>query len=191
MAYMKTGAGLPILPYEQGWLLEAGLEPAVFQTGVSPEGKVAVLTNGAYGERMLEMLKRARIPAAVVRSDESTPPSVDALESILARYKEITHFAAVHCETTTGILNPIGEYGGLARKYGKIYGVDAMISLGAIPIDFEDCSIDYVVSSANKCIEGVPGFAFVICCRRPVLGATSGWSRSLSLDQLGQLRGGL
>ncbi len=184
-------AGLSV---EGGWecvLMQGsgtfGVE-AIFQTGVSPEGKVAVLTNGAYGERMLEMLKRARIPAAVIRSDESTPPSIDALESILASDKEITHVAAVHCETTTGILNPIAEYGEVARKYGKIYVVDAMSSFGAIPIDFEDCRIDYLVSSANKCIEGVPGFAFVFC-RRPVLEATSGWSRSLSLDLLGQLRG--
>jgi 2-aminoethylphosphonate-pyruvate transaminase len=161
---------------------------AVFQTGVGPEGKVAVLTNGAYGERMLEMLKRARIPAAAVRAEESIPPALAELEALLARDAQITHVAAVHCETTTGILNPITEYGQLARKYGKVYVVDAMSSFGALQIDLEDCAIDYLVSSANKCVEGVPGFAFVLC-RRAVLRACAGWSRSLSLDLLSQLEG--
>ena len=161
---------------------------AVFQTCVPATGKVAVLANGAYGERIMQMLKFARIDNAVLRSAEDTPHSPAALDQLLARDQSITHVAAVHCETTTGILNPIEELGPVARKHRKIFVVDAMSSFGAQPIDFERCGIDFLVSSANKCLEGVPGFSFVLG-RRAVLTASEGCARSLSLDLLGQLKG--
>jgi 2-aminoethylphosphonate-pyruvate transaminase len=161
---------------------------AVFQTCVPAEGKVAVLTNGAYGDRIVQMLKHARIAHAVLRAPEDQPVDPDALDQLLAQDKAVTHIAVVHCETTTGIINPIEAIGRVARKHGKIHVVDAMSSFGAIPIDFEACGIDFLVSSANKCIEGVPGFAFVFC-RRQVLIACDGYARSLSLDLLGQLKG--
>lgn len=161
---------------------------AVFLTGVPPDGKVAVLSNGAYGERAVLMLAHARIPHVVLRTAEDVPNDPAALDELLASDKAITHVAAVHCETTTGILNPIHEIGAVARRHGKTYIVDAMSSFGAYPIDFEACGIDYLISSANKCVEGVPGFSFVIC-RRLVLLATEGWARSLSMNLLDQLRG--
>lgn len=161
---------------------------AVFLTGIPPEGKVAVLSNGAYGERMVLMLQHARIPHVVLRTDEDVPSNPAALEVLLASDPAITHVAAVHCETTTGILNPIRELGAVTRRHGRIYIVDAMSSFGAYPIDFQECGIDYLISSANKCIEGVPGFSFVIC-RRAVLLATEGWARSLSMNLLDQLKG--
>ncbi len=161
---------------------------AVFQSGVSPHGKVAVLSNGAYGERMVLMLQRARIDHVVLRTPEDVPNDPAALDALLARDPAVTHVAAVHCETTTGIVNPIADLGRVVRSHRKTYVVDAMSSFGAYPIDFEACGIDYLVSSANKCIEGVPGFSFVIC-RRTVLDATAGWARSLSLDLLDQLKG--
>jgi 2-aminoethylphosphonate-pyruvate transaminase len=161
---------------------------AVFLTGVPPEGKVAVLSNGAYGERAVLMLQHARIPHAVLRTAEDVPSNAAALDQLLASDKAITHVLAVHCETTTGILNPIQEIGAVARRHGKTYIVDAMSSFGAYPIDFEACGIDYLISSANKCIEGVPGFSFVLC-RRLVLLATEGWARSLSMNLLDQLKG--
>jgi len=161
---------------------------AVFQTCVPPNGKVAVLTNGAYGDRIVQMLKHARIEHAVVRAPEDQPVNPAALDELLAREPAVTHVAVVHCETTTGILNPIDAVGRVTRKHGKIYVVDAMSSFGSIPIDFEACGIDFLISSANKCVEGVPGFAFVLC-RRAVLTACEGYARSLSLDLLGQFKG--
>ncbi len=161
---------------------------AVFLTGVPPEGKVAVLSNGAYGERAVLMLQHARIPHVVLRTAEDVPNDPAALDQLLASDKAITHVLAVHCETTTGILNPIQEIGAVARRHGRTYIVDAMSSFGAYPIDFEACGIDYLISSANKCIEGVPGFSFVLC-RRLVLLATEGWARSLSMNLLDQLKG--
>ena len=179
---------------EAGWecvLLQGsgtfGVE-AVFLTGIPPQGKVAVLSNGAYGERMVLMLQHARIPHAVLRTPEDVPNDPNALDALLASDPAITHVAAVHCETTTGILNPIAALGAVARRHHKTYVVDAMSSFGAYPIDLEACGIDYIISSANKCIEGVPGFSFVLC-RRAVLLATEGWARSLSMNLLDQLRG--
>ncbi|HVY68491.1 MAG TPA: 2-aminoethylphosphonate--pyruvate transaminase [Verrucomicrobiae bacterium] len=179
---------------DQGWesvLLQGsgtfGVE-AVFQTCVPPNGKVAVLSNGAYGERAVAMLKHAKIEHAVLRTSEDTPGSPASLDALLAGDPAITHVMTVHCETTSGVINPIRELGEVTRKHGRVYIVDAMSSFGAVPVDFEACGIDYLISSANKCIEGVPGFSFVIC-RRAKLLACEGWARSLSLDLLGQLKG--
>jgi len=79
-----------------------------------------------------------------------------------------THVAIIHCETSSGILNPIEEIGQLvydhgAKKGSTVYIVDSMSGFGAIPISLRNGHITYMISSANKCIEGVPGFAFVIC----------------------------
>jgi 2-aminoethylphosphonate-pyruvate transaminase len=161
---------------------------AVFQTCVPPVGKVLVLANGAYGERMVQMLAHARIPHGVARWAEDSPVDADTVEVALAEDPQVTHVAVVHCETTTGILNPIGEIGSVVKRRGRVFIVDAMSSFGGIPIDFEACGVDFLVSSSNKCIEGVPGFSFVIC-RRDALLACEGFARSLSLDLLGQLKG--
>jgi 2-aminoethylphosphonate-pyruvate transaminase len=161
---------------------------AVFQTCVPPNGKVAVMANGAYGERMVQMLKHARIDHTAIRSAENVPADPAALEQLLASDPAITHVAVVHCETTTGILNPVAALGQVAKTHRRIFIVDAMSSFGGLPIDLEACGIDYLVSSANKCIEGVPGFSFVLC-RRAVLVACEGYARSLSLDLLAQLKG--
>lgn len=161
---------------------------AVFVTCVPPKGRVAVLSNGAYGERMVLMLKHAAIDHVVLRTPENVPNDPAALDALLASDAAITHVAAVHCETTTGVLNPIQDLGQVTKKHGRTYIVDAMSSFGAIPIDFATCGIDYLISSANKCIEGVPGFSFVIC-RRTALLACEGYARSLSMDLLGQWKG--
>ena len=161
---------------------------AVFQTCVPSGGRVAVLSNGAYGDRMVQMLKSARIDHLVLRAEESAPLSAASVALVLAQNADVTHVAAVHCETTTGILNPIADIGEVVKKQGRTFIVDAMSSFGGMKIDLEGWGIDFLISSANKCLEGVPGFSFVLC-RRRVLEACEGSARSLSLDLLGQLRG--
>jgi 2-aminoethylphosphonate-pyruvate transaminase len=161
---------------------------AVFATCVPPNGKVAVLANGAYGERMVSMLQHARIEHVVLREPEDVPSDPAALDRALVNDPAITHVAVVHCETTTGIVNPIAEMGQVTRRRQRSYIVDAMSSFGAMPIDFTAASIDYLISSANKCVEGVPGFSFVIA-RRAALLACEGFARSLSLDLLAQWKG--
>ncbi len=182
------------LDREGGWevvLLQGsgtfGVE-AVFQTCVPPEGKVAVLVNGAYGQRMAQMLERARIGHVIARAPEDTALDPKAVEACLAGDPAITHVAAVHCETTTGVLNPIEPIGRVVRRHGKVFLVDAMSSFGGMPIDFAAGGVDFLVSSANKCIEGVPGFSFVFA-RRELLLRSQGLARSLSLDLLDQLIG--
>lgn len=161
---------------------------AVFASVIPPQGKVLILANGAYGERMVMMTQCLKIASAVLRTSENEPPNLAQLEQVLEADADITHVAAVHCETTTGILNPIHEIGRVVSRYNKTYIVDAMSSFAAIPIDFGRGDIDYLISSANKCIEGVPGFSFVIA-RRANLLSCEGYARVLSLDLLGQLRG--
>ena len=161
---------------------------AVLASTVPADGGVAVVINGAYGERILKMCEVLKIHAVAVRFAEDVAPSAVAIREALAGHTGLTHLAVVHCETTTGIYNPIEEIGLLAAEMGLVYFVDAMSSFGAVPIDFEAARIDYLVSSANKCIEGVPGFGFVIA-KRSTLDATAGWARSLSLDILAQRKG--
>ncbi len=192
-AIRESLLGLAGVSRASGWeavLLQGsgtfGVE-AVFQSCVPPDGHVAVLANGAYGERMVQMLVHARIAHTVLRTPEDTPNDPAALDALLTANPAITHVAAVHCETTTGILNPVHELGAVTRRHGRVYVVDAMSSFGAVPLDFEADGIDFLISSANKCIEGVPGFSFVLG-RRRLLEASEGWARSLSLDLLGQLR---
>lgn len=161
---------------------------SVFQTCVPPDGKVAVLSNGAYGERMVLMLQHARIAHVVLRTAENVPNDPVALDALLSADPAVTHVAVVHCETTTGIVNDIAALGEVVRRHGRTYIVDAMSSFGAYPIRFDTHGPDFLISSANKCIEGVPGFSFVLC-RRAVLLACEGWARSLSMNLIDQLKG--
>lgn len=161
---------------------------AVLTSVVPPQGKVLVLANGAYGERAVLMLQQHRTPHVVHRTAEDTVPDLVALDATLADDPAITHVLVIHCETTTGIINPIARIGPVVKRHGRVFVVDAMSSFGAVPIDFAASGIDYLISSANKCIEGVPGFSFVLC-RRADLEATAGWARVLCLDLLGQLKG--
>ncbi len=160
---------------------------AVIASAIPPAGSLLVLVNGAYGERIVQMAQYLKLRHEVLRTPEDAAPDLQVLDRMLGAEKGITHVAVVHCETTTGILNPIYQIGQIVRQHGRAYIVDAMSSFGAIPIDLGGAGIDYLISSANKCIEGVPGFSFVIA-RRAALLATEGFARSLSLDLLGQLR---
>lgn len=160
---------------------------AVLATIIPPDGKLLVLVNGAYGERIVQMAQYLKISHTALRTAEDVPPDAASVERALAADASITHVACVHCETTTGILNPITEVGRAVRQARRVYIVDAMSSFAAVPIDFAGAGIDYLISSSNKCVEGVPGFSFVFCRRADLL-ATEGSARSLSLDLLAQLR---
>lgn len=164
-----------------------GIE-ALLSSVIPPDGKLLLLINGAYGERMRKIASIHRIPTVTLVFSENSQPDAVALEAALAADAAITHIAVVHCETTTGILNPIAVYGEIAKKHQCIYVVDAMSSFGAYPLDMQSCGIDFLVSSANKCIEGVPGFSFVVA-RTAALTATRGFARTLSLDLLTQWKG--
>jgi 2-aminoethylphosphonate-pyruvate transaminase len=161
---------------------------AVVSSLVPPHGKLLVMVNGAYGRRIVQIAGVHRIPTVQVSCLENQTPDLAELERLLSCDAEITDVAVVHCETTSGIMNPIEAIGGLVHKHSKKYFVDSMSAFGAVEFDLRTCEIDYLVSSANKCIEGVPGFAFAIC-RRDLLERAEGWARTVSLDLLAQWRG--
>ena len=152
---------------------------------IPPDGRVLVVDNGAYGQRMAKISERLRIDCSILTHRETEPVRLDQVRRTLQEEPRITHVAMVHCDTTTGMLNPAAEVGCLAREFGKIYILDAMSSFGGIPTCVEDLGVHYLISSANKCIQGVPGFSFVVA-HCPSLAQTEGWARSLSLDLFDQ-----
>lgn len=164
-----------------------GLE-AIVGSVVPPDGTLLVLVNGAYGERVVRIAEVLKIPVLALRCAENAVPDVDTLDATLTRHPEVTTVSMVHCETTTGILNPVEAIGRVVHRHRQTFIVDAMSSFGAVPVDLEASHIDFLATSANKCLEGVPGFAIVLA-RRAALLATEGYARSLSLDLLAQWRG--
>lgn len=154
---------------------------SVIGSVIPEKGKLLVIANGAYGERMATIAKALRIDNVVLRESEIEAPNVERIRQQLTIDADITHLAVVHGETTTGMLNPIGEIADICKSHDKTLIVDAMSTFGGMPIDIEALGIDYLISSANKCIQGVPGFGFVITTRA-LLEQTKGWARSYSLD---------
>jgi 2-aminoethylphosphonate-pyruvate transaminase len=164
-----------------------GLE-SVISSVIPREGRFLVLANGAYGERMAMIAERLGISTRLARWPESESPHPAAVQRLIEEELAATHVAIVHCETTTGILNPIEEIARIVKAAGREFILDAMSSFGGVPLDLSKLEIDYLISSPNKCLESVPGFSFVLA-RREALVATKGRARSVSLDLLGQWEG--
>ena len=157
-----------------------GVESALTSV-VGMKDKVLILSNGAYGKRMGDICEHASVPYLYYECSYNKVPNPDEVKNLLDAHPEVTHIAMVHSETTTGILNNIQEIGEIAHTYDKTFIVDAMSSFGGIDIDLEKGHIDFLVSSANKCIQGVPGFSFILCHREKLM-KSRGKARSLSLD---------
>jgi len=148
---------------------------------LGPDDKLLVLANGAYGQRIATIARYAKIAVHVHDFGETKPVDPQTTGQLLQADPDITHVALVHCETTTGMLNPIESIIPVIKAHGKLCILDAMSSFGGIPIAVGELGIDALVSSANKCIQGVPGFGFVIV-KRSVIAGCKGYARSLSLD---------
>lgn len=161
---------------------------ATLSCAVRPQDKLLIVANGAYGKRMGDIARRHGLNHVLVSLKETVPVTPEAVRRALEEHPDISHLAMVHCETTTGILNPVEAVARAIRGRGLTFIVDAMSSFGGIPIDIRKLGIDFLVSSANKCIQGVPGFGFVIA-RRSSLSRCEGVSRSLSLDLYDQWAG--
>ncbi|MCE9956072.1 2-aminoethylphosphonate--pyruvate transaminase [Aeromonas rivipollensis] len=154
---------------------------SVLGSAIGADECLLIINNGAYGARMGEMARCLDLRHHELDCGETTRPEPAAIDAMLVRHPEITHLAMVHCETTTGMLNPLEEVAELCLRRGIRLIVDAMSSFGGIPIDMGRLGIEFLISSANKCIQGVPGFGFVIA-RRAALMACAGRARSVSLD---------
>lgn len=154
---------------------------SVVGTVVPDDGKLLVLTNGAYGKRIVTIANTLGVNTVELNSGEVEHPDLNKLDEQLNADPEITHVAVVHVETTTGMINPIQDIGKVVNRHNKTYIVDAMSSFGGIEMDLDDLGIDYLTSSANKCIQGVPGFGFIIA-KTELLKQCKNQARSLSLD---------
>ena len=187
-----------VTPIRQGLLAIAGLDEneytdvllqgsgtycveATIGGTVRPTDKLLILANGAYGERMAQIAAYYHIDHVLVSLHEAELITGEVARCALDENPGITHLSMVHSETTTGLLNPIEEVAEVIRGRGITFIVDAMSSFGGVPINMKKLDIDFLVSSANKCIQGVPGFGFIIA-RKEKLMACKGVARSLSLD---------
>lgn len=154
---------------------------SVLTSVIGENEKVLIVANGAYGERQEDIVKHAGIAYTIYNEHYDKIPSASVVEEMLKADPTITHVSMVHSETTSGILNDIEAVGKVVKQYGKVFIVDAMSSFGGVDIPVKDWGIDFIISSANKCIQGVPGFSFIIA-RKDLLIASEGKARSLSLD---------
>ena len=154
---------------------------ATLGTLIPRDAKTLVLTNGAYGQRMARMLDYMGRAYVVLETPEDTPPDPADVGGLLTADPDLAYVLAVHCETTSGILNPIEEIAAVTAEHGRHLIIDAMSAFGAIPIDAQSVPFDALMASSNKCLEGVPGMGFSII-RKKTLEAAQGNAHSLSLD---------
>lgn len=154
---------------------------AAVNTLVPRNGHMLVLINGAYGKRMARLVEMMGRKVSVFETPEHVPTTADDVEYLLSADKSITHVGLIHCETSTGILNPLAQIAQVVARHGKSLIIDAMSSFGALEIDARSVPFDAVIAASGKCIEGPPGMGFVIA-RKSVLGQCAGNSLSLSLD---------
>ena len=161
---------------------------AAIGTLVRPSDVLLVLTNGADGERMVEIAKRLGRRVEVLRWPENQAVQPSTVEGALADNPAITHVALVHCETTSGLLNPLAEVAAVVAQERRAFIVDAMSSFGALPLDLRETPITALLASSNKCLEGVPGIAFALI-KKSAIELAKGVAPSLSLDLYDQWHG--
>jgi len=161
---------------------------AMITSFVPKTGKLLVLINGAYGHRARKIAEIAGRGVVAYETPEDTPPDLAKLDRLLTDDKTITHVFAVHCETTSGVLNPIAETAALVARHGRRLLVDSMSAFGAIELDARKVPYDAMASSSNKCLEGVPGLGFVVC-RKSALAQCKGNATTLVLDLFEQAEG--
>ncbi len=154
---------------------------SVLTSVIGNDEKLLIVANGAYGERMVDIAEHAGIFHIVYNEVYYKVPDAQRIADILDKDPGITHVSMVHSETTSGILNDIESVAKVVRARNRTMIVDAMSSFGGVDIPVEEWGIDFIISSANKCIQGVPGFSFIIANREKLI-ASKGKARSLSLD---------
>ncbi len=183
---LNSGYSATILTGSGTAALEAGILAACSASAPSakprPSGKLLVLSNGIYADRIVDIARRHRIPTKVLRFPYDRRIALDSLNRALRKDRGIQTVAMTHHETSTGMLNPLGEIGGLAKQHGKIFAIDAISSLGADPIDMEKENIDFCVGTAGKCFHAFPGLSFVVAKRALLKNLTKKKVSSLYFD---------
>jgi len=156
-AFAPVGSFTPVLVTGSG---TAALEMAVGSV-LSPQGRLVVVSNGVYGERIAAMATAARLPHTVIAGEWTVTPDLAAVERAVEA-PDVEALAVVHHETTTGLVNPVAELGAIARRHRKLLLVDSISGLAGDALDLDAAGVDLVVGTANKCIQGLPGMAFVL-----------------------------
>ena len=154
---------------------------AAIGTLVPRDGNVLVLINGAYGKRLAKICDVLGRRFSTFETAEDQPTTAADVERLLNADPGITHVALIHCETSTGILNPLSEIAEVVAKQGKRLIIDAMSSFGALPVDAQETPFDALIAASGKCLEGVPGMGFVFA-RKDALAHAAGNSHSLAMD---------
>jgi 2-aminoethylphosphonate-pyruvate transaminase len=157
------------------------VEAAVNTLVPQRDGHLLVLVNGAYGKRLAKLTQMMGRRVSTFETAEDVPTTAPDVERLLAADRSVTHVGLVHCETSTGILNPLAEIAAVVARHGKSLIVDAMSSFGALAIDAEDMPFEALIAASGKCIEGPPGMGFVIV-RKGALERSAGNCTSLALD---------
>ncbi len=158
---------------------------AAIGTLVPRNGKVLVLINGAYGKRLAKICEVLGRDFSTFETAEDDPTTAADVDGLLQADPAITHVALIHCETSTGILNPLAEIAQVVKTHGKRLIIDAMSSFGALPIDAREVPFDALIAASGKCLEGVPGMGFVFTDKQ-ALAAAQGNCHSLALDLFDQ-----
>jgi 2-aminoethylphosphonate-pyruvate transaminase len=154
---------------------------AVIASLVPAGGKLLIHTNGVYGDRLIEICAHTGVPYAVIRTQPFTPPTAAQFEAAILADAGITHVMVVHCETSTGVLNPLEEIAAVCRTHVKGLFVDAVASFGAMPIDAPKLGLQAVTVSSNKCMQGVPGIGWSVV-QKTALENARGTCKSLVID---------
>ena len=154
---------------------------AAIGTLVPRDGKVLVLINGAYGQRLAKICKVLGRSYSTFETAEDQPTTASDVDRLLAADPAVTHVALIHCETSTGILNPLPEIAQVIKRHGKRLIIDAMSSFGALPIDAREIPFEALIAASGKCLEGVPGMGFVFA-EKAALAAAEGNAHSLAMD---------
>ena len=158
---------------------------AAIGTLVPRDGKVLVLINGAYGKRLAKICDVLDRDFSIFETAEDEPTAAADVDRLLHADPAITHVALIHCETSTGILNPLSDIAQVVKAHGKRLIIDAMSSFGALPIDAREVPFDALIAASGKCLEGVPGMGFVFADKQ-ALAAAEGNSHSLAMDLFDQ-----
>jgi 2-aminoethylphosphonate-pyruvate transaminase len=164
------------------------IEAALGSLAPSKRKKTLVVSNGAYGERAAQILDKLGRHNLKISLGDTTQVVPEHFISTLEEDRFISHVWLIHCETTSGIVNPLRELAQAVKQRGRIFMVDAMSSFGALEINMLRDDIDVLVSSSNKCIEGIPGFSYVLV-KKELLLASQGESHSVVLDLFEQWKG--
>jgi len=140
---------------------------SILSSVVRDKDCILIINNGAYGKRMLDIVKIYKLNYVEFKSSFENPIDLKKLERLIAKHKKkTTHVGVVHNETTTGLLNDVGLIGRICKKHNIEMIVDAMSSYAAVPIDMKKMNIKYLAGSANKNLQGIAGVSFVIAHKK-------------------------